>query len=202
VSDALQCAGRLVSRAQAPSGMLPDVRTSSNSIAAVAACLVVAAGLFANAAGCGSGGGSIANDGGGGASGSGTLTWQDDGAAHQALFASATLVTSTGLQILQVAGGESGGIGIAFGISAKPAVALGDFQCGPGANAGYPITSFSYTADGVAPLYQSCTVSVATLGAASGERVTGTFSAVLTKTAGGTKAITAGVFNLTLTVSP
>jgi hypothetical protein len=182
-----------------------DVRTSSHSIAAVAACLGLAAAvLAAGATGCGSGGSGVAKDGGGGggASGSGTLTWQDDGTAHQALFASATLVTSSGLQILQMAGGEAGGIGIAFGVSAKPAVALGTFQCGPGASSGYPITSFSYTADGVDPLYQSCMVSIATLGAASGERVTGSFSAVLTKTAGGTKAITAGTFNIPLTVSP
>jgi len=52
--------------------------------------------LAAGATGCGSGGSGVANDaGGGGASGSGTLTWQDDGTAHQALFASATLVTSS-----------------------------------------------------------------------------------------------------------
>ena len=181
--------------------MLPDVKTSSNRIAAVAACLALAA----VATGCGSSGnGAASNDGGGGggASGSGTLTWQDDGAAHQALFASATLVTSSGLQIVQIAGGEAGGIGIAFGVSSKPAVSIGTFQCGPGANAGYPITSFSYTATGVDALYQSCTVSVATLGAASGERVTGSFSAVLNKTAGGTKAITAGAFDVPLTVSP
>ena len=157
----------------------------------------------AGATGCGSGGSGVAQDGGGGgASGSGTLTWQDDGTAHQALFASATLVTSSSLQILQIAGGEAGGIGIAFGVSAKPAVALGTFQCGPGASSGYPITSFSYTAGGVDPLYQSCMVSIATLGAANGERVTGSFSAVLTKTAGGTKAITAGAFDIPLNVSP
>jgi len=192
---ALACAGALRHAA--------DVRTSSHSIAAVAASLALAgAVLEAGAPGCGSGGSGVAKDGGGGASGSGTLTWQDDGTAHQALFASATLVTSSSLQILQIAGGEAGGIGIALGVSAKPAVTLGTSQCGPGASSGYPITSFSYTAGGVDPLYQSCMVSIATLGAANGERVTGSFSAVLTKTAGGTKAITAGAFDIPLNVSP
>ena len=122
--------------------------------------------------------------------------------AHQTSFASASLVTASGLQLLQIAGGEPSGIGIAFGVSAKPAVGLGTFQCGLGSATGYPITSFSYTAPGIDALYQSCTVSVSALGAADGERATGTFSAVLTKTAGGTKAITAGVFDLPLNVSP
>jgi hypothetical protein len=178
--------------------------TRSNSFAAVALCLPLAA-LLCAGAGCGSGGSGTLRDGsggGGGSSGTGTLSWQDDGAAHATMFGTASLVTSSGLQILQIAGGEASGIGIAFGVSAKLAVGLGTFQCGPGANAGYPITSFSYTATGVDPLYQSCTVSVTALGAADGEHASGTFSAVLTKTAGGTKAITAGVFDLPLNVSP
>ncbi len=183
--------------------MLATVSSRSSSIAAAATCLALGATLFAGAAGCGSSvaGNSPDGGGGGGASGNGTLTWQDDGVAHQALFPSASLVSSSGLQILQIAGGEASGIGIAFGVSAKPTVGLGTFQCGPAAG-GYPITSFSYTATGVAALYESCTVSITALGAAKGERASGTFSAVLDKTAGGTKAITAGVFDIALTVSP
>ena len=182
--------------------MLPDVMKISNPIGAVAACLALAAVLSAGAAGCGSiGGASPDGGGGGGAAGAGTITWQDDGVAQQTLFASASLVAASGLQILQVAGGEPT-IGIAFGVSAKPTVELGSFPCGPGPAAGYPITSFSYTASGVDPLFVSCTVSITALGAATGEHVSGTFSAVLNKTAGGTKALTAGVFNLTLNVSP
>lgn len=99
------------------------------------------------------------------------------------------------------AGGEASGVGIAFGVSTRSAVAPGDFQCGPAAG-GYPITSFSYTATGVEALYQSCTVRIPALGAAKGEHATGTFSAVLNKTGGGTKAITAGAFDVPLTVSP
>ena len=182
--------------------MLATVSRRSTPIAAAAMCLALGATLFTGAAGCGS---SSANSpdggGGGGASGNGTLTWQDDGVAHQAVFATATLSTSSGLQFLQIAGGEASGIGIAFGVTNKPAVAPGTFQCGASA-AGYPITSFSYTATGVSPLYESCTVSITALGAAKGEIASGTFSAVLDKTGGGTKAITAGAFNAALTVSP
>jgi hypothetical protein len=188
--------------------MLADVKKRSSAVAAVAVCLALAAGLFAGAAGCGSSGGGTSTDGGGsggssgGPPGNGTISWQDDGVAHQTAFATASLVTASGLQLLQIAGGEGSGIGIAFGVSAMPTIQLGTFQCGPAAGGGYPITSFSYTADGVAPLYQSCTVSITALGAADGERATGTFSAVLSKMAGGTKAITAGVFNAPLNVSP
>ncbi len=178
--------------------MLPDVRMISDAIAAAAACLALAAG-------CSSGGGASPDGGGGGGGGTfggGTISWQDDGAAHATMSASASLVTSSGLQILQIAGGEASGTGIAFGVSAKPTVALGAFQCGPAAGGGYPITSFSYTATGVDPLYDSCTVTITTLGSATGDHVSGTFSAVLNKTAGGMKAITAGVFNAPLNVSP
>lgn len=183
--------------------MLAAVSRRSTPIAAAAMCLALGATLLAGAAGCGSSApGSPDGGGRGGASGSGTLTWQDDGVSHQALFASATLVTSSGLQILQITGGEASGIGIAFGVSAKPAVGLGAFQCGLGDAGGYPITSFSYTATGVDPLYQSCMVGITALGATSGTRASGTFSAVLNKTGGGTKAITAGVFDAALTISP
>ena len=179
--------------------MLPDVRKGSNVSASVTACLALAA----VAAGCGStGGGASANGGGGGTPGNGTISWEDDAVAHETAFATASLVTSSGIRLLQVAGGEAGGIGIAFGVAGKPTIDLGAFQCGPAAGGGYPITSFSYTANGVDPLFQSCTVSVTALGAADGDRASGTFSAVLTKTAGGTKAITAGVFNVPLNVSP
>jgi len=182
------------------------MRKSSNAIAAVAGCVALVAALSTGAAGCGSGNGGKSTgsggSGGGGTSGNGEISWHDDGVAHQTSFASASLVSASGLQLLQIAGGEASGIGIAFGVSAKPAVQLGAFQCGPADGGSYPITSFSYTADGVDPLFQGCTVSIAALGAADGESVSGTFSAVLTKTAGGTKAITAGEFNLPLNVSP
>ena len=182
--------------------MLASVSKSSIPVAAAAMCLVFGAVLCAGAAGCGSNAAGTPDGGGrGGASGNGTISWQDDGVAHQSLTASAALVTSSGIQILQLAGGEASGIGIAFGVSAKPTVGLGAFECGPTAGS-YPITSFSYTATGVEPLYQSCTVGITALGAATGERASGTFSAVLTKTGGGTKAITAGIFDVALTVSP
>jgi hypothetical protein len=176
--------------------MLGRAMRSSNVLSAVTACLALAAALSGGAAGCGSGkstGGGGGSGGGGG--GNGVMSWKDDGVLHQTSYATASLVASSGIQILQIAGGEASGIGIALGVTAMPAVTVGAFQCGPAADGGaYPITSFSYTAPGVDPLFQSCTVAVETLGTA----VSGTFSAVLTKTAGGTKAITEGSFNLPL----
>lgn len=182
--------------------MLASVSRSSIPIAPAAMCLALGAALFAGAAGCGSSAASTPDGSGqGGTSGSATLSWQDDGVAHQALTASASLVTSSGFQILQIAGGEASSIGIAFGVTSNSTVGTGSFQCGPAAGS-FPITSFSYTATGVEALYQSCTVSITALGAAKGEHASGTFSAVLNKTGGGTKAITAGVFDIALTVSP
>jgi hypothetical protein len=192
----------LRSRAHELSGMLAAVSRRSTPVAAAAMCLALGAALFAGAAGCGSSAAGTSDGGGhGGASGNGTLSWQDDGVVHQAISPTASLVTSSGLQILQIAGGEASGIGIAFGVSTNSTIGTGDFQCGA-ATGGFPITSFSYTATGVAPLYQSCTVSITALGAAKGEHATGTFSAVLNKTGSGTKAITAGAFDVALTVSP
>ena len=182
--------------------MLATVSRSSIPITAAAMCLALGVALFAGAAGCGSNAaGTPDGGGGGGASGNGTISWQDDGVAHQAISATASLVTSSGLQILQIAGGEASGVGIAFGVSSNSTVGTGSFQCGAAAG-GFPITSFSYTATGVEPLYQSCTVSITALGAAKGERASGSFSAVLNKTGGGSKAITAGIFDVALTVSP
>lgn len=178
--------------------MLGRVTRSSNAIAAVAACLALAAVLSAGAAGCGS---RTARGGGGGSDGgyNGTVSWQDDGVLHQTSFATASVVSSSGINILQIAGGEANGIGIAFGVSTKMPmpITIGVFQCGPadgGAYPPYPVTSFSYTAPGVDPLFQSCTLNIDLLGGA----IEGRFSAVLTKTAGGTKAITDGTFALPL----
>src|SRR5262249_21310611 len=113
----------------------------SNPFIAVALCLPLAALLFAGA-GCGSSGG---GGGGGGGSWGTTISWQDDGAAHATAFGTASLATSSGFQILTVAGGEASGIGIALGVTGKPAVGLGTFQCGISSDGGgYPITSFTY----------------------------------------------------------
>ena len=174
---------------------------SSNAIAAFVGSVALTA-VLAAGAGCGSGtpkGGQGGSGGGGGSNGSAIL-WQDDGALHQTSFATASLVSSSGIQILQIAGGEASGIGIAFGVTDMPSVHTGSFQGGPAPDGGaYPITSFSYTAPGVDPLFQNCEVNVNVLTATT---VAGTFSAVLTKTAGGTKSITAGRIDLPLTVQP
>jgi hypothetical protein len=125
------------------------------------------------------------------------MSWQDDSVTHQTIYAIAELLTSSDSQVLQVKGVAAGGIDIAMLISARPTVALGTSQCGS-TTGGFPITAFSYTVDGVVPLHYSCTVSMTALGAANGQQASGTFSAMIDETAGGTKAITAGVFNVTL----
>jgi len=181
--------------------MLARVMKKMKPAASVAAGLAVAVALAGGAAGCGSSNSSPDGGGHGGASGANggnNISWQDDGTAYGTAYGTGSLVTSSGIQILQVAGGTSGGIGIALGVTGMPSVGAGTYTCGP-ADGGYPITSFSYTATGVEPLFVSCTINVSALG---GGRTAGTFAAVLNKSAGGTKAITNGTFDVPLALSP
>jgi hypothetical protein len=156
--------------------------------------------------GCGSGGGSAPGDGGGGTGGAGsgaggTLIWQDDGATHRAGFAAASLVHGATLDLLQITGGESTGIGISFGVGSRtPPIVAGTYQCAQTGTG--PIVSFAYTAPNVDPVYTSCTIWITTIGVSGGTHCTGTFSAVFPLTgSGGSKAITAGTFDLPLTVN-
>jgi hypothetical protein len=129
--------------------------------------------------------------------GGGRLTWLDDGTRHTAYFATAALARSAMMDFLQIAGGESTGVGISFGIVAIPPIGPSTVMCGATA---VPFASFSY-GPGVEPLATSCSVTVSTIQLAGTTRVTGTFEAVFPKTGGGTKALTAGDFDLAMTVS-
>jgi hypothetical protein len=140
-------------------------------------------------------GGSEGPGGGGDASvapaGSGTLTWLDDGKKHSALSASGARVLSAMNDLVMVSGGEASGIGISFGISTPPPLAPGSYPCGISGTR--TIVSFSYTGVGT---YQSCTVTLTSIGAKSGDRVAGTFSATFP-----TKVLTSGVFDVPLIVN-
>jgi hypothetical protein len=142
-------------------------------------------------AGCGSSDGGAAPDGGAPGGTGGGLTWLDNGTRHTALYPSAARVTSAMLDMVQVAGGEASGVGIAFGVSMPPPLVPGSYPCGVSGNR--IIVSFSYANAGVS---SSCTVTITSVGAATGGRATGTFSAVF-----GATMITGGTFDLPLTVN-
>lgn len=185
--------------------MMPDVRKRLNGTAAIAASWGLAVALSGGATGCGSeesatppdGGG---GGGGGGAPGNGTISWQADDMFYDSAFAMASLVTSSGIQTLEVAGGEAGGISVSFSVSAMPTVVLDTYRCEPSAG-GYPVTSFSYDVAGVSPVFEECTVNLFVLGDSDGENASGSFSAVFPDMAGGARGVS-GNFNVPLTVSP
>lgn len=129
--------------------------------------------------------------------GGGSLTWLDDGTRHSASFATAALSRSTMMDYLLVAGGESSGVGISFGIAATPPLSASTVACGSGQ---YPFASFSYN-PGVAAVYTSCAVTISTITLTGTTHVTGTFQAVFPKTGGGSKTLSDGKFDLAMTVT-
>lgn len=159
--------------------------------------IAVLAGIGAVAlAGCGS---SASAPGGvlgpGVGAGKGGITWLDDGVKHTSQFATAAQVKSATTALLEITGGDPLQ-GIAMAIDTPPPLLPGIYTCGvTGTNI---IVSFSYNSAGS---YLTCTVELKTIGATAGTHVTGTFSATLATTGGGTKAITAGTFDVTQTIS-
>jgi hypothetical protein len=170
-----------------------DRARAARAIFRIGALALLPLGIFA----CGSSdtpaGG--AGDGSAPASGSGPLTWLEDGKRHTAPFGSAARVTSAMIDMVQVSGGEAGGTGISFGVSMPPPLVPGTYPCGVSGNR--IIVSFSYTSAG---LYQTCSVTLTSIGAKSGERAVGSFSATF-PASGGTKLITSGTFDVPLTVN-
>jgi hypothetical protein len=150
-------------------------------------------GALALLLGCGSdGGGPGGGDGGVVPTGSGTLTWLDNGTKHTALYPAGARVTSTMMDMVQVSGGEAN-TGISFGVSMPPPLVPGTYPCGVSGTGSRIIVSFSYTSVG---LFQGCSVTLTSVGGKTGERAVGTFSAT-----GGGKTITTGMFDVPLTVS-
>jgi len=151
-------------------------------------------------AGCGSsdgtpgggGDGGGGSDGGGAPAGSGTLTWLENGTMHTAIYPSGARVMSTMTDMVQVSGGDATGTGISLGVTMPPPLVPGTYPCGISGTGSRTIVSFSYT---IAGLFQSCTITLTSVGAKTGDHAVGTFSAT------GGKMITAGVFDVPLTVS-
>jgi hypothetical protein len=145
---------------------------------------------------CGSGGSSPDDGGGAGGAGGGLMTWLDNGVRQIASFASAARVTSATLDLLQVTGANASGAGVSFNVSTPPPLGPGTYTCGlTGSNI---IVSLAANGSDNATV---CTIQLAGIGAASGERATGTFQATGMATGGGVKAITDGMFDVPLIVN-
>jgi hypothetical protein len=153
------------------------------------------------AVGCGSSGGGNGNgnDGGGIPSGSGTLTWKDNGAMHTALYPSGARAVSAMLDYVQVSGGENQ-TGISFGIATPPALVPGSYACSDSGVNGR-VVSFAYGMNGANSIVPTCSIDLTVLGDVSGTRAKGTFSGMVTLDNGSARTITNGVFDVPLVVS-
>jgi hypothetical protein len=105
-------------------------------------------------------------------------------------------VISASLDLLQVTGANSSGAGVSFNVSAPPPLVPGTYSCG--LTGGNIIVSLAANGSDNAMV---CTIQLAGIGAASGDRAAGTFQATVTATGGGGKAITDGMFDVPLIVN-
>jgi hypothetical protein len=160
--------------------------------------LALLAALAVGMSACGSsGGGANLNDG-GVPSGSGAITWKDNGATISSAFASANRVKSANQDMVQIVG-STPTHAVAFIVSTPPPLVAGSYTCGSGPN--LEIASFAYTADSASSLAPTCTIDIVTVGDATGTKVTGTFSGMVTLDNGMAKTVTSGVFDVALIVS-
>ena len=143
-------------------------------------------------------GGGNMNDG-GGTSGSGAISWKDNGTTMTSSFAAAARVKSANQDMVQITGSNSSGVGISFAVSTTPPLIPGSYTCGIGAN--QEIVSFSYVMGSAGGNTPTCTVDIDAIGDATGTKVTGTFSASVPLDNGMTKTVTGGVFDVAQVVN-
>jgi hypothetical protein len=168
---------------------------------------VVAAGALALlAVACGGsdqGAGPPTGSGGAGGAGSGTLTWKEAGAAHNAMFAAAARVKSATSDMVQVTGADTAATAVSFGIVLMPPpLTAGAYSCSESASNGRIIT-MTYKPSGSSDVLvpTACTITISSIGDAAGTRVVGDFSATLPAASGPPKMITEGKFNIAQTVN-
>jgi hypothetical protein len=159
------------------------------SVTVLAALAALATGSMA----CGSSGGAGNNDG-GVPSGSGAISWKDNGTTQPTSFTSANRIVSPTLDMVQVVGSNSAGVGVGFGVATTPPLLPGSYVCGVG------VVTLNYTVGSASSNVPTCTIDITTLGPASGDHIKGTFSAMVTLDNGMAKTVTDGVFDLPLMV--
>jgi hypothetical protein len=166
----------------------------------------LAAVLFGCALGCGSGGAAanIAVDGATGCPASfspgASMGWQDDGKMECAQIVSATYEAGTASTSFSIVGSSSSGLGVSFGVaSTAGGVAIGgSYSCGLSGNVD---GTFDYEQGSTPPTFaDTCSMTINSADGAGGTPATGTFSATLNLSGGGTKIISNGVFTTPVTV--
>jgi len=165
---------------------------------ATASCTSGGSAAGPGAGGAGGGGGGGAGGGGGGpATG---LVWEDDGVAQAADYVVATRVHDARFDFLEVSGTQfAGNNGLVLSVSIPPPglLAAGSTHpCNPDATAA---ALFSYSTVTGATATSSCTILVTEPGTPGGSHAVGTFEAIVTPSAGGTKTIGRGRFDVAVT---
>jgi hypothetical protein len=162
--------------------------------------LLAALAVMCGSSGCGSGGGAKSDAAAGSCAASFTpgasMTWLDDGASECAQEVSAVLDSTATLDLLNIVGSQASGVGIAFGISTNGVAIGGTYTCGDLTNRTVAV-SFNYQQGSTPNLVSTCTIDVTSAGG-PGVKASGTFSAVVTLTGGGTKTVTNGAFDAPL----
>jgi hypothetical protein len=133
----------------------------------------------------------------GGSTGGGAgMSWVDGGSRRTATFASGARTISSMTDLFQVTGSEPSGTALSLGVAMVPPLVPGTYACG--VTQTRTVTTFASNDSNV---FEGCTIGVASIGATTGEHVTGTFSGTLTLMGGGRRVITDGTFDVPLTVT-
>jgi hypothetical protein len=178
----------------------PNARPAGRRLGSALAAAVLGCGL-----GCGSGG-AAANTSADGATGcpasfspGASMGWQDDGKMECAQIVSATYEAGTASTIFSIVGSNSAGLGVSFGVaSTAGGVAIGgSYSCGVSGNVD---GTFNYQQGSTPTFAATCSLTINSADGAGGTPATGTFSATLNLSGGGTKSISNGVFTTPVTV--
>jgi hypothetical protein len=138
--------------------------------------------------------------GGGGSAGSGPgISWQEDGVPIAALGIKPAFLSSGGRDSLEIIGlGTSAHVGVTVVVAAPTPLSPQTFVCNQTTSGQSVIVTYTDADGGLDLATQSCTVVLTQVGVPGGAPAIGTFEAVFTLSAGGTKTISNGRFNLPL----
>jgi hypothetical protein len=123
-----------------------------------------------------------------------TMAWQDNGAPECALAITATRSSDSTQDFFEIIGATGAGVGLAITVVTYGSPLGGTYTCKSDGGIGSQYVDFVYPGT-----LLDCTVTIVNPGTPGVANAQGTFSATLTATAGGTSAISQGVFDTPVT---
>ncbi len=118
------------------------------------------------------------------------LAWNDNGTPECATAITATRMTSTGQDFLEIVGGTSTGIPIGLTVVSYTSGLDGVYDCKSDAGLGSQYVDFVYVGTMV-----NCTITIVSPGVPGSTHAVGTFSAEFNATGGGTTIVSNGTFD-------